>query len=112
MPEVPVACGHGTTSPSMRQERQARAAMAAAMDRSRGGSGAARQRRHVRQETKAVQLHFMNPLECIKATIAARILSGDPSALTPTSEQIAFVLRLAREMGIPADGLRLAKFPI
>ena len=43
------------------------------------------------------------PPECIKATVAARILSGDPSALTPTAEQIAFVLRLAREMGIPAD---------
>ena len=40
------------------------------------------------------------PPECIRATIAARILSGDPSALIPTAEQIAFVLRLAREMGI------------
>jgi hypothetical protein len=48
------------------------------------------------------------PLECVKATVAARILSGDPSALTPTAEQIAFVLRLAREMGIPADAVRLA----
>ena len=52
------------------------------------------------------------PPEFIKATVAARILSGDPSALIPTAEQIAFVLRLAREMGIPADALRLGKVPI
>jgi hypothetical protein len=48
------------------------------------------------------------PLESVKATVAARILSGDPSALTPTAAQIAFVLRLARKMGIPAGALRLA----
>jgi hypothetical protein len=51
------------------------------------------------------------PPEFIKATVAARILSGDPSALIPTAEQIAFVLRLAREMGIPTDALRLGKVP-
>jgi hypothetical protein len=52
------------------------------------------------------------PPECIKATVAARILSGDPSALTPTAEQITFVLRLARHMGIPADAFRFCKVPI
>jgi pyruvate/2-oxoglutarate dehydrogenase complex dihydrolipoamide acyltransferase (E2) component len=40
------------------------------------------------------------PQEAVKATVAARILSGDPSALIPTAEQTAFVKRLAREMGI------------
>ena len=40
------------------------------------------------------------PPEAVKATVAARILSGDPSALTPTAEQLAFVERLACEMGI------------
>ena len=39
-------------------------------------------------------------IEDIRATIAARILSGDPTALTPTVEQIAFVCRLASEMGL------------
>jgi hypothetical protein len=40
------------------------------------------------------------PPEAVKATVAARILSGDPSALAPTAEQLAFVDRLACEMGI------------
>lgn len=40
------------------------------------------------------------PQEAVKATVAARILSGDPSALIPTAEQIRFVVRLAREMGV------------
>ena len=39
-------------------------------------------------------------LEDVRATIAARILSGDPTALTPTLDQIQFVSRLAREMGL------------
>jgi hypothetical protein len=46
--------------------------------------------------------------EAIRATVAARLLSGDPSALTPTPEQIAFVVRLAGEMRVFADHLRLA----
>lgn len=51
---------------------------------------------------------FVNygPREAVKATVAARILSGDPSALIPTAEQTAFVMRLAREMGLPT--IRLA----
>ena len=39
-------------------------------------------------------------LEDIRATIAARILSGDPSALTPTPDQLLFVNQLAQEMGL------------
>lgn len=35
-----------------------------------------------------------------KATIAARILSGDPSAGKPTSEQLAFVKSLRKAMGM------------
>ena len=35
-----------------------------------------------------------------QATVAARILSGDPSAGTPTAEQLAFVRRLASVMGL------------
>jgi hypothetical protein len=37
-----------------------------------------------------------------RATIAARILSGDPSAGTATPEQRAYVDRLRTEMGVPA----------
>ncbi len=48
------------------------------------------------------------PPEAVKATVAARVLSGDPSALIPTAEQMAFVVRLAREMGIPAHALAFA----
>ncbi|GMO20770.1 hypothetical protein BwSF21_14850 [Bradyrhizobium ottawaense] len=40
------------------------------------------------------------PLESVKATIAARILSGDPSALAPTDEQLAFVRDLKDKMGL------------
>jgi len=40
------------------------------------------------------------PIEAIKATIAARLLSGDPSALAPTVEQLRFVKRLAKRMGM------------
>ena len=43
------------------------------------------------------------PREAVKATVAARILSGDPSALIPTTEQIAFAVRLGCEMGIQRD---------
>lgn len=44
----------------------------------------------------------------IRATVAARILSGDPSALEPTDAQIAFVLRLANAMGVDWDERRLS----
>ena len=39
-------------------------------------------------------------LETVQQTIAARLLSGDPSALAPTEEQIAFVRILAEAMEI------------
>ena len=48
------------------------------------------------------------PLDAIKTTLAARILSGDPSALLPTAEQIAFVARLAHEMGVSAPAVALS----
>jgi hypothetical protein len=50
-------------------------------------------------------------LEDIRATIAARILSGDPTALTPTVEQIAFVCCLANEMGLSETFARRATEP-
>lgn len=40
------------------------------------------------------------PLESIKATVAARILSNDPSALQPTKEQLLFVQTLRVKMGL------------
>tara|TARA_Y100000310_G_scaffold345703_1_gene468521 strand:+ start:10666 stop:11088 length:423 start_codon:yes stop_codon:yes gene_type:complete len=43
---------------------------------------------------------YGSPID-IRSTIAARILSGDPSALSPTSEQMKFVSRLSELMGIP-----------
>lgn len=53
-------------------------------------------------EQEAAFTHY-GPQDAVKATVAARILSGDPSARIPTVEQMAFVERLAREMGIPAS---------
>lgn len=58
-------------------------------------------------EQEAAFTHY-GPQEAVKATVAARILSGDPSSLIPTVEQMAFVQRLAREMGIPAHALAMA----
>ncbi len=56
-------------------------------------------------------------LDDIRATVAARVLSGDPSAMTPTGEQVNFVRRLAeamdqadrgskprRQCGVPSPG--------
>jgi len=45
------------------------------------------------------------PMNARCATIAARLLSGDPTALAPTREQITFVRGLAAAMGVHADGL-------
>ena len=58
------------------------------------------------QETTFAQY---GPQDAVKATVAARILSGDPSARMPTAEQLAFVERLAREMGIPASRMFFQK---
>ena len=38
------------------------------------------------------------PVQAVKETIAARILSGDPSALNSTRAQLLFVKRLRRAM--------------
>ena len=40
------------------------------------------------------------PTDSIKATIAARIVSGDPTALEPTDEQFAYVRELKKRMGL------------
>ena len=39
-------------------------------------------------------------IQAQRATIAARLLSGDPSALEPTLEQVEFVQRLGQAMNI------------
>lgn len=54
--------------------------------------------------TTAQREQFKNygPLQAIRETIAARIVSRDPSALQPTSEQLCFVADLARKMGLEA----------
>ena len=41
------------------------------------------------------------PIDAQRATIAARLLSGDPSALEPTAEQVEFVRSLRQLMKIP-----------
>ena len=62
------------------------------------------------EQTEAFKSY--GPFEAIKATIAARVLSGDPSALEPTAEQLAFVCRLAQQMGLSAAwGARLGSGP-
>ena len=50
-------------------------------------------------------------VEDIRATVAARILSGDPTGLEPTAEQIAFVRRLANEMGLSEKFARMSTGP-
>lgn len=40
------------------------------------------------------------PMQAKRETIAARLLSGDPSALTATQKQLEFVDRLALEMNV------------
>lgn len=43
------------------------------------------------------------PPDAVRSTIAARILSGDTSALAPTDEQLAFVFMLRTAMGAVSD---------
>ena len=52
--------------------------------------------------TPAQAIAFANygPIEAQRATIAARLLSGDPSATSPTEQQIAFVRTLAKAMKV------------
>jgi hypothetical protein len=40
------------------------------------------------------------PIDSIRETIAARILSRDPSALVPTEDQLKFARQLAERMGV------------
>tara|TARA_B100000676_G_scaffold245248_1_gene247649 strand:+ start:538 stop:957 length:420 start_codon:yes stop_codon:yes gene_type:complete len=47
-----------------------------------------------------VAFAIYGPMQARRETIAARLLSGDPTALAPTGEQIAFVRVLAIAMGI------------
>lgn len=49
------------------------------------------------------------PTNAIKETIAARILTGDPSALTPTEEQLSFVERLAKALGFVGRSEAIAR---
>lgn len=51
-------------------------------------------------EAQAEAFAAYGPIAAQRATIAARILSDDPSALAPTEEQLAFVRLLAQEMGV------------
>jgi hypothetical protein len=55
--------------------------------------------------TTEQRMAFSNygPEGAIKETVAARLLSGDPSALEPTEAQIEFVRLLATSMGISSD---------
>ncbi|MCI0352232.1 MAG: hypothetical protein L0Z53_22670, partial [Acidobacteriales bacterium] len=49
---------------------------------------------------QADQFRTYGALQDVRETIAARLLSGDPSALNPTQEQCAFVEELRRLMGV------------
>jgi hypothetical protein len=40
------------------------------------------------------------PIDAIRATIVARIVSGDPSACEPTPEQVEFAKMVARKMDL------------
>jgi hypothetical protein len=51
------------------------------------------------EQEKAFAGYSENPLDRL-STVAARILSNDPSALTPTAEQKEYVKRLRNFMGI------------
>ena len=48
---------------------------------------------------QAAAFHGYGSLDDLRATVAARLLSGDPSTLNPTEEQLSFVYRLAADMG-------------
>jgi hypothetical protein len=51
------------------------------------------------EQEKAFAGYSANPVDRL-STVAARILSNDPSALTPTAEQKEYVQRLRKFMGI------------
>lgn len=51
------------------------------------------------EQEKAFAAYSTNPVDRA-STVAARILSGDPSALSPTPEQAAYVQQLRQFMGV------------
>ncbi len=51
------------------------------------------------EQEKAFEGYSANPVDRL-STVAARILSNDPSALTPTPEQTEYVQRLRKFMGV------------
>jgi hypothetical protein len=51
------------------------------------------------EQEKAFSGYSANPVDRL-STVAARILSNDPSALTPTPEQTEYVQRLRQFMGV------------
>ena len=51
------------------------------------------------EQEAAFEAYSADPLDRA-STIAARILSGDPSALKPTPEQMSYVQRLRKYMGV------------
>lgn len=52
------------------------------------------------EQEKAFAKYGTGNIDDIRQTLAARILSGDPSALTPTPEQLDYVKRLRQFMGV------------
>jgi hypothetical protein len=51
------------------------------------------------EQESAFAKYSDNPVDRA-STVAARILSGDPSALSPTPEQTAYVQQLRKFMGV------------
>lgn len=51
------------------------------------------------EQEQAFSTYGDRKLDTMRQTLAARILSGDPSALTPTSDQLEYVKRLRQFMG-------------
>ena len=52
------------------------------------------------EQEKAFSTYGTGNIDDIRQTLAARILSGDPSALSPTPEQLEYVKQLRQFMGV------------
>jgi hypothetical protein len=52
------------------------------------------------EQEKAFSAYGTGNIDDIRQTLAARILSGDPSALKPTPEQLEYVKQLRQFMGV------------
>ena len=52
------------------------------------------------EQQKAFSTYGTGNIDDIRQTLAARLLSGDPSALTPTPEQQDYVKQLRQFMGV------------